>query len=151
MFEFAWPWAFALLPLPWLIALIAGKQKHHSTLMLLIHALAHMGMTNTKVTPSRKWPHWLLAIVWALVVASAANPVFVVTITLSEPAVTLCWRWTYLGQCVSKIWLIKGDSSTALVSLKRCSVSLLASAVAISWAYFICRHRVFTNATNTRR
>ncbi|WP_278405255.1 vWA domain-containing protein [Pseudoalteromonas ruthenica] len=86
MFEFAWPWAFALLPLPWLIALIAGKQKHHSTLMLRIHALAHMGMTNTKATPSRKWPHWLLAIVWALVVASAANPVFRgEPITLSEP------------------------------------------------------------------
>ncbi len=78
MIQFVWPWMFLLLPLPWLI---------RRWLRPLPRAQAALAVPDTGRfrTPSEaggpsgrywRWPLLLLALAWALLVTSAARPVY---------------------------------------------------------------------------
>ncbi|MEI5637550.1 MULTISPECIES: vWA domain-containing protein [unclassified Pseudoalteromonas] len=73
MFEFAWPWAFLLLPLPWLIAKFKPS-KAQAGIKLRIPSLAKMAIAGHSQLQPRKSINWLEALVWLLLVIAAANP-----------------------------------------------------------------------------
>jgi Ca-activated chloride channel family protein len=74
MFEWAWPWLFALLPLPWLASRILRPAADSGAALKLPHVgvFDAAGETAAVAPRSRRriWP-WL---VWALVVAALARP-----------------------------------------------------------------------------
>ncbi|WP_105254981.1 vWA domain-containing protein [Pseudoalteromonas sp. T1lg75] len=76
MFEFAWPWLFILLPLPWLLTWVQNSKKTHSTLLLRIDSLAYQAKAKTQTRVNKRWPHWLLALAWLTFVSALANPVY---------------------------------------------------------------------------
>ncbi|MDC8014734.1 vWA domain-containing protein [Tahibacter soli] len=74
MFEWAWPWLFALLPLPWIVARLAAPATESGAALRLPHVGVFDAQGDshaaTARTSRRVWP-W---IVWALVVAAVARP-----------------------------------------------------------------------------
>ncbi|MFC3034001.1 vWA domain-containing protein [Pseudoalteromonas fenneropenaei] len=81
MFEFAWPYAFLLLPLPWLIARFRPlPAKQPLRLRMPSYASrAHGTETLQKAPRLLSWPE---AVLWLLLVIAAANPTW-----LDEPVV----------------------------------------------------------------
>jgi Ca-activated chloride channel family protein len=73
--EFAWPWAFAVLPLPLLAALLLPRapEAHAAAVRLPFYAALHATVGASRTGRSR--PRLLLAILaWLLLVAAAARP-----------------------------------------------------------------------------
>ncbi|HSN01096.1 MAG TPA: VWA domain-containing protein [Rudaea sp.] len=74
MLEFAWPWLFVLLPLPWLAArLLPSVRDSAGAALRLPYALNGID-TATGATPVATWRRWLALAVWALLVGAAARP-----------------------------------------------------------------------------
>jgi len=74
MFEFAWPWLFLLLPLPWLLRRTLPPVTPGQALRLPqpgLHLSHAAGGTARSLTP------WLLALAWLCLVAAAARPQWV--------------------------------------------------------------------------
>lgn len=74
MFEFAWPWLFAALPLPLLSAWLLPRARDWAGSMLhLPHAGMALPMQHdaSPVTPLRRW---LALLSWVLLVCAAARP-----------------------------------------------------------------------------
>lgn len=76
MIDFDWPWAFALLPLPWLFRWVLPKAK--GTWQPALHAPFLNELEHLKVRPVRRtlslWPLGVAAGAWFLLVTAAANP-----------------------------------------------------------------------------
>ncbi len=74
MFEFAWPWLFVLLPLPWLVARVlkpaTGDTGAALRLPVVLSGFDLAGGAN----PVARWKRWIALLVWALLVAAAARP-----------------------------------------------------------------------------
>ncbi|BBN82130.1 VWR domain protein in aerotolerance operon BatA [Pseudoalteromonas sp. A25] len=73
MFEFSWPWAFILLPLPWLLAKIKPVQ-HASSTRLRMPSFAHLAALAPKTAQQSRGVNWLEVLIWLLLVIAAANP-----------------------------------------------------------------------------
>jgi Ca-activated chloride channel family protein len=73
MFEFSWPWAFLLLPLPWLIAKFKPVQ-HSAAQRLRMPSFATLAALAPKETVQSRGTNWLEMLVWLLLVVAAANP-----------------------------------------------------------------------------
>ncbi|MBN8885985.1 MAG: VWA domain-containing protein [Rudaea sp.] len=74
MFEFAWPWLFVLLPLPWLAArMLAPATTDASAALRLPIVLAGFDLAGG-ANPVARWKRWLALIAWALLIAAAARP-----------------------------------------------------------------------------
>ncbi|CAH9050827.1 hypothetical protein PSECIP111951_02152 [Pseudoalteromonas holothuriae] len=73
MFEFSWPWAFLLLPLPWLIAKIKPVQ-HSASARLRMPSFASLAALAPKAVQQNRTVHWLEGLIWLLLVIAAANP-----------------------------------------------------------------------------
>ncbi|XOV78356.1 MAG: VWA domain-containing protein [Aestuariibacter sp.] len=73
MFEFAWLWAFLLLPLPLLYRFLPAKKSGEQAAMHV--PLLTEGLTAGQA-PKRNvgWKKWLAVVIWCLLVASAARP-----------------------------------------------------------------------------
>lgn len=77
MFEFAWPWMFLLLPLPWLVRYFMRPAKQQSTMALHVpfyQDIAHLKQSqviNNKPLNVRKY---LAYLAWLLLVVAAAGP-----------------------------------------------------------------------------
>ncbi|WP_290654734.1 VWA domain-containing protein [Idiomarina sp.] len=72
MFEFAWPWLFILLPLPWLIRYLLPAG---SPALSAIRIPSLNGLANAQHSMRTKpWMWILLSLCWLLVLAAAARP-----------------------------------------------------------------------------
>ena len=72
MFEFAWPWVFALLPLPWLARLLLPRAKPLSS-ALKVPFYAELSQRGGG-GPSNPLNLLMLSLIWILLVAAAARP-----------------------------------------------------------------------------
>ncbi|WP_105168722.1 vWA domain-containing protein [Pseudoalteromonas sp. T1lg23B] len=73
MFEFTWPWAFVLLPLPWLLAKLKPVQ-HTASARLRMPSFANLATLAPKAVQHNRKMHWLESLLWLLLVVAAANP-----------------------------------------------------------------------------
>ena len=73
MFEFSWPWAFLLLPLPWILRRFTTntKQAKHR---LRMPVFAQFSKLAPSLKESKQNTHWLEALIWVCLVLAAANP-----------------------------------------------------------------------------
>ena len=74
MFEFAWPWLFLLLPLPWLLRRVLPPTTPGQALHLPQPGLRLAEASGNAV---RSVAPWLLALAWLCLVAAAARPQWV--------------------------------------------------------------------------
>ncbi|MBS0432373.1 MAG: VWA domain-containing protein [Proteobacteria bacterium] len=72
MIHFAWPWLFAMLPLPWLLRLALPPTAPGAALYLP-HELA-LSATLQARGAARRWRLWVAAFAWLLLVTAAARP-----------------------------------------------------------------------------
>ncbi|MCF2858250.1 VWA domain-containing protein [Pseudoalteromonas sp. SMS1] len=73
MFEFEWPWAFLLLPLPWIIAKIK-PQPAQSPQKIRMPSYAALGGTSTDSQSVKSKNNWLEILIWSLLVTALSNP-----------------------------------------------------------------------------
>ena len=79
MFEWAWPYAFVLLPLPWLVARLF-KPATTPTGAALRLPIALSGLeTASGANPVPRWRRVLALLGWALLIAAAARPQWIGT------------------------------------------------------------------------
>jgi len=74
MFEFAWPWLFLLLPLPWLLRRVLPPVTPGQALHLPQPGLR---LADAAGGTARSFTPWLLALAWLCLVAAAARPQWV--------------------------------------------------------------------------
>lgn len=74
MFEFAWPWLFLLLPLPWLLRRVLPPTTPGQALHLPQPGLQ---LATAGGNPVRSFAPWLLALSWLCLVTAAARPQWV--------------------------------------------------------------------------
>ncbi len=73
--QFAWPWAFALLPLPLLVAWLLPRARGARLAALRIPFYAELQHRLVKPERTRRrWPLWLAALGWLSLVTAAARP-----------------------------------------------------------------------------
>jgi len=74
MFEWAWPWAFALLPLPWLVArVLKPAEAQGGAALRLPIALSGLDIASG-ANPVPHWRRVLALLGWILLVVAAARP-----------------------------------------------------------------------------
>jgi Ca-activated chloride channel family protein len=74
MFEFAWPWLFVLLPLPWLVARMLKPVATEASAALRLPVVLRGFDLAGGANPVARWKRWLAMLAWALLVAAAARP-----------------------------------------------------------------------------
>jgi len=75
MIEFAWPWIFLMLPLPWLIRTFlppAEPARGAALKVPFLRELARPG--HGSHIDHRRWPLWLAAAAWLLLVGAGSRP-----------------------------------------------------------------------------
>ena len=74
MFEWAWPWMFALLPLPWIVARALPRARLPAGAALRLPlVLAGLDVADG-AAPVPRWRSVLALVAWSLLLASAARP-----------------------------------------------------------------------------
>ena len=74
MLEWAWPWLFALLPLPWLVArILPAARLPGSAALRLPFTLSGLEAASS-ATPVPRWRAVLALLVWLLLITAAARP-----------------------------------------------------------------------------
>lgn len=73
MFEFSWPWAFLLLPLPWLINRFT-KSAEQTSQRLRMPSFAQFTALTPTIEKRAGRTRWLELLIWACLVSAAANP-----------------------------------------------------------------------------
>ena len=74
MLEWAWPWLFALLPLPWLVArILPAARLPGSAALRLPFTLSGLEAASS-ATPVPHWRAVLALLVWLLLITAAARP-----------------------------------------------------------------------------
>jgi Ca-activated chloride channel homolog len=77
MLEWAWPWVFVLLPLPWLVArLLAPVTTRPGSALRLPIALSGFDVAGG-ANPVSRWKRIVALLVWLLLLAAAARPQWV--------------------------------------------------------------------------
>ena len=76
MFEFAWPWSFLLLPLPWLfrVTLPPAKIEHSAALKVPFFYEFESARAGAKPSDSSVWRFISALFVWCLLVIASARP-----------------------------------------------------------------------------
>jgi Ca-activated chloride channel family protein len=76
MIHFEWPWLFALLPLPWFYRRLltpAPPVEEAALRVPFLQDFERAGFENTQRS-SQRWPLWLAAIAWGLLVTASTRP-----------------------------------------------------------------------------
>ncbi|HHO59952.1 MAG TPA: VWA domain-containing protein [Thiotrichales bacterium] len=76
MIQFLWPWAFAVLPLPWLVRrlLPAASEDNEAALRVPYLDDFQLGAAAADKSGKRRWPLLLYTLAWLLLVIAAARP-----------------------------------------------------------------------------
>jgi len=75
MFEFAWPWMLATLPLPWLARrLLAAATRRHDTALRVPDLADFDAVAERRPLLQSSTVQWLALAAWGLLVAASANP-----------------------------------------------------------------------------
>ena len=77
MMHFVWPWAFALLPLPWLFRLILPRVTNTDSAALHVPYLHDFQISSSSAsiaTNLRRWPLFIYALLWLCLLSAAARP-----------------------------------------------------------------------------
>ena len=76
MLEFAWPWAFLFLPLPWLLRRALPEASSLQEAGLRVPGLSGFSMLSDRPATEQliNWRFWVAAIAWILLVVAAARP-----------------------------------------------------------------------------
>ena len=77
MMHFVWPWAFALLPLPWLLRLLLPQSTNANTAALHVPYLKDFQVTSTSAnisTNASRWPLFIYALLWICLLSATARP-----------------------------------------------------------------------------
>ena len=76
MFEFAWPWVFALAPLPWLVRRLLPPSSPAAGVALRVPDLRDFDLPATGPTAATKRAatRWLAWLAWVLLLLAGANP-----------------------------------------------------------------------------
>lgn len=75
MFEFAWPWMFFALPLPWLMRrLLEAATRRHDAALRVPDLGDFSAAVTTQPLLRSSAVQWLALLAWILLVAAAANP-----------------------------------------------------------------------------
>ncbi len=76
MFEFAWPWLFVLLPLPWLVrVLLPPVRQHNAALNIPFYPeLAALQRAQNKAVPYWRRQTAIYLLLWLLLLCAAARP-----------------------------------------------------------------------------
>jgi Ca-activated chloride channel homolog len=74
MFEFAWPWLFVLLPVPWVIARLAPRARLPATSALRLPFALRGLEAADDAAPVPRWRNLLALAAWLMLVAAAARP-----------------------------------------------------------------------------
>ena len=77
MITFEWPWLALALPLPWLVRALAPGAAPHREAALRVPALADFsgaGAGHHRRLKGRRWPLWIAALAWLLLVLAAMRP-----------------------------------------------------------------------------
>jgi Ca-activated chloride channel family protein len=76
MFEFAWPWLFLLLPLPWLIRALAPPVRQHNAALNtpFYHELHELQRAQNKTVPYWRNQTAFYILIWLLLLCAAARP-----------------------------------------------------------------------------
>ncbi|TMO53688.1 vWA domain-containing protein [Pseudoalteromonas phenolica] len=73
MFEFSWPWAFLLLPLPWILRRFTASTEQTKQ-RLRMPMFAQFSKLAPSLKESKQKTNWFEALVWLCLVIAAANP-----------------------------------------------------------------------------
>jgi Ca-activated chloride channel homolog len=76
MFEFAWPWSFLFLPLPWLIRVGLPPAKIEQAAALRVPFLYEFEHSSNGIQRdgSNRWQVVIASLIWCLLVAASAHP-----------------------------------------------------------------------------
>ena len=76
MISFLWPWAFAVLPLPFLLRLLLPRAKRMNDAALRVPDLAdyRLGKNDGYVSQNTRWPLLLYTLAWLCLVIAVARP-----------------------------------------------------------------------------
>ena len=76
MLVFAWPLAFLLLPLPWILRRVLPEATTLQEAGLKVPGLGGFGMLSDRPTSEKflNWRAWIAAVAWILLVVAAAKP-----------------------------------------------------------------------------
>jgi Ca-activated chloride channel family protein len=76
MISFLWPWAFAVLPLPFLLRLILPRAKSSNEAALRVAQLSDFQLTDNISSAGRsaRWPLLLYSLAWICLVTAVARP-----------------------------------------------------------------------------
>lgn len=74
MFEFAWPWMFAVLPLPWLARRLLDAATHRHDAALRVPDIADFGTVAAAPRLRASAVQGIALVAWALLVVASANP-----------------------------------------------------------------------------
>ena len=76
MMTFLWPWAFAILPLPFLLRLLLPRAKQSNDAALRVPYLSDYQISENSnyVTKNSRWPLLLFTLAWVCLVIAAARP-----------------------------------------------------------------------------
>ena len=77
MMHFVWPWAFALLPLPWLLRLLLPRAANTNAAALRVPYLQDFQLTTSSAsiaTNFKRWPLFIYILLWICLLGATARP-----------------------------------------------------------------------------
>lgn len=75
MIQFAWPYLFLLIPLPWLVHRFFPQSQWNDNAALRVPDLSEFGCFERPCSPSFfKWTAFFAFLIWLALLASAARP-----------------------------------------------------------------------------
>ena len=77
MMHFVWPWAFALLPLPWLLRLVLPRAASTNAAALQVPYLQDFQLTTGSAAIStniKRWPLFIYTLLWICLLSATARP-----------------------------------------------------------------------------
>ncbi|MDP6187156.1 MAG: VWA domain-containing protein, partial [Pseudomonadales bacterium] len=78
MIEWLWPWAFAALPLPWLVRRLTARHTRQQPALAVPSMEDFAAVTQAERSPAGQsaWRLLALCVAWVLLVAALARPQF---------------------------------------------------------------------------
>ncbi len=121
MIHFEWPWLFALLPLPWFYRRLLTPASATEEAALRVPFLQDFEQADSEDRrgSSQRWPLWLAAIAWGLLVTASARPQWLgETIQLPVSGRDLMLAVDLSGSMAEEDFLIKGKTVDRLTATK---------------------------------